>query len=260
MARKTPYNLAVAGDKICSAHRSAGDGSDHKLPVLPPLSHFGGFVNGLLALSRMIDRINNAIGKASTWLILVVVIISAGNAVVRYAIDWSSNGLLEIQWYLFSAVFLLGAAYVLNKNEHIRIDVIFGRWSPRAQTWIDVFGIIVFLMPMVIMTTYMSWTVFMLAWTSGEGSANPGGLIRWPVRLLMPVGFFMLFMQGISELIKRFAFLTGAGPNVLDKAQGPSAEEQLAEEIKKHHVAAEVVDIVGMDKQMIGNGGKGDGK
>ena len=201
---------------------------------------------------------NEAIGKATTWLILLVVFISAGNAVVRYAIDWSSNALLEIQWYLFSAIFLLCAGYVLKKNEHIRIDVIAGRLSERAQNWIDVFGIIVFLLPMVILTMYLSWFVFTLAWTSGETSANPGGLIRWPVRLLMPVGFFLLLLQGLSELVKRIAFLTGKGPNPLEKKGEKSAEEQLAEEIKKHHVAPEVVDIVGMETGMVDDklGGK----
>jgi TRAP-type mannitol/chloroaromatic compound transport system permease small subunit len=208
-------------------------------------------VNNLLAFSRLVDRLNEAIGKATTWLILIVVVISAGNAVFRYAFDWSSNGLLEIQWYLFSAVFLLCAGYVLNKNEHIRIDVIAGRLSDRAQNWIDVFGIIVFLLPMVLITMYLSWFVFTLAWNSGETSANPGGLIRWPVRLLMPVGFFLLMLQGLSELVKRLAFLTGAGPNVLDKAEGPSAEELLAAEIKKHQVSGEIADIVHMSDEMV---------
>jgi TRAP-type mannitol/chloroaromatic compound transport system permease small subunit len=215
-------------------------------------------VNALLAFSRAVDRMNEAIGKATTWLILVVVVISAGNAVVRYAIDWSSNALLEIQWYLFSAVFLLCAAYVLKKNEHIRIDVIFGRFSARTQNWIDVFGFIVFFMPMVMLTLYLSWYTFTLAWTNGEMSANPGGLIRWPVRLMMPVGFFLLLLQGLSELVKRFAFLAGAGPNVLDKAEGPSAEELLAEEIRKRQVSGEVADIVHMSDEMVGDklGGK----
>ena len=213
-------------------------------------------MNALLAFSRVVDRMNEAIGKATTWLILVVVVISAGNAVVRYAFDWSSNGLLEIQWYLFSAVFLLCAGYVLNKNEHIRIDVIAGRLSPRAQNWIDVFGIIVFLLPMVIMTMSLSWPVFMNAWNTGETSANPGGLIRWPVRLLMPVGFFLLLLQGLSELVKRLAFLTGRGPNPLDKVKTKSAEEELAEEIKRHRVSAEVIDAVEANKDMLRNGGK----
>ena len=215
-------------------------------------------MNALLGFSRGVDRLNEAVGKATIWLILIVVVISAGNAVFRYAFDWSSNGLLEIQWYLFSAVFLFCAGYVLNKNEHIRIDVIAGRLSPRAQNWIDVFGIVVFLLPMVIMTMLLSWPVFMNAWVSHETSPNPGGLIRWPVRLLMPVGFFLLLLQGLSELVKRIAFLTGKGPNPLEKKGEKSAEEQLAEEIKKHHVAPEVVDIVGMETGMVDDklGGK----
>jgi TRAP-type mannitol/chloroaromatic compound transport system permease small subunit len=208
-------------------------------------------VNALLAMSRSIDRMNEAVGKVTIWLILVVVVISAGNAVFRYTFDWSSNALLEVQWYLFSAVFLLCAAYVLKKNEHIRIDVIAGRLSARAQNWIDVFGIVVFLLPMVIMTMTLSWPVFLNAWHTGEMSANPGGLIRWPVRLLMPIGFFLLLLQGLSELVKRIAFLTGNGPNPLEKVGEKSAEEQLAEEIKKHHVAPEVVDIVGMETGMV---------
>lgn len=208
-------------------------------------------MNALLAFSRLVDRTNDAIGKAMTWLILIVVVISAGNAVVRYAIDWSSNAFLEIQWYLFSAIFLLSAGYVLNKNEHIRIDIFFSRYSPRAQNWVDVFGFLVFFAPMVILTLYLSWHTFTLAWTTGEGSPSPGGLIRWPVRLLMPVGFFLLLLQGISELIKRLAFLTGNGPNALAKTEGPSAEDLLAAEIKKRQIGAEVVDIVKMSDDMI---------
>jgi TRAP-type mannitol/chloroaromatic compound transport system permease small subunit len=213
-------------------------------------------VNALLAFSRSVDRLIEAVGKSTIWLILIVVVISAGNAVFRYAFDWSSNGLLEIQWYMFSAIFLLCAGYVLYKNEHIRIDVIAGRMSPRAQNWIDVFGIVAFLLPMVVLTMYLSWAVFMNAWVSGETSPNPGGLVRWPVRLLLPVGFFLLLLQGLSELVKRFAFLTGRGPNVLDKHKGPTAEELLAEEIRKRQVAEEVVDIVGMSKEMV-NGKQG---
>jgi TRAP-type mannitol/chloroaromatic compound transport system permease small subunit len=213
-------------------------------------------VNALLVFSRGVDRLNEAIGKATTWLILVVVVISAGNAVFRYAADWSSNGLLEIQWYLFSAVFLLCAGYVLKKNEHIRIDVIAGRMSARAQNWIDVFGIVVFLFPMVILTMTLSWPVFTNAWHTGEMSANPGGLIRWPVRLLMPVGFFLLLLQGLSELVKRLAFLTGRAPNPLEKVRTKTAEEELAEEIKKHHVSAEVMDAIEASKDMLRNQGK----
>lgn len=208
-------------------------------------------MNFLLQFSRLIDAISEAVGRAAIWLILVVVLISAGNAVSRFAFDLSSNAMLEIQWYLFSAIFLACAAYVLKKNEHIRIDVIAGRLSERAQNWIDVFGILVFLLPMAVLIAWLSWPVFMNAWTSGEGSPNPGGLIRWPVRLMLPLGFALLILQAVAELIKRLAFLTGHGPNVLAKEKGPSAEEELAAEIKKHQVAPEVADIVHMNHEMI---------
>lgn len=202
-------------------------------------------MNFLLQFSRLIDGISEAVGRAATWLILVVVIISAGNALSRFALNLSSNAMLEIQWYLFSAIFLFCAAYVLKKNEHIRIDVVTGRFSDRAQNWIDIFGILVFLLPMALLIAYLSWPVFMNAWTTGEGSPNPGGLIRWPVRLMVPIGFALLILQAVSELIKRVAFLTGTGPNVLSKESGPSAEEELVEAIKKHHIGPQVVDIVG---------------
>ncbi|MBI5786356.1 MAG: TRAP transporter small permease subunit [Rhodocyclales bacterium] len=208
-------------------------------------------MNAMLRLASGIDAVNERIGRTTIWLVLVVVLISAGNALSRYALNMSSNAWLEIQWYLFSGIFLLCAAYVLQKNEHIRIDVIAGRLSERAQNWIDVFGILVFLLPMALIIGYLSWPVFMNAWNSGEGSPSPGGLIRWPVRLLMPVGFAMLVLQAISELIKRIAFLAGKGPNPLHKLKGPSAEEELAAEIKKHQVAPEVADIVYMNADMV---------
>ncbi|OHC62739.1 MAG: sugar transporter [Rhodocyclales bacterium GWA2_65_20] len=174
-------------------------------------------MQALLKLSGMIDRVNAGIGKLATWLVLVVVVVSAGNAVMRYTIGWSSNGLLEIQWYLFSAIFLLCSGYVLLQNEHIRIDVVAGRLAPRTQNWIDVCGILFFLLPMALIVLYLSWPVFINAWQSGEISANPGGLVRWPVRLLLPVGFLLLTLQGLSELVKRVAFLAGRGPNPLDR-------------------------------------------
>ena len=214
-------------------------------------------MNALLSLSRGIDELNERVGKAMTWLILIVVVISAGNAVVRYTIDWSSNSLLEIQWYLFSAVFLLSAGYVLKRNEHIRIDIVTGRMGPRAQNWIDVFGILVFLLPMALMTMTLSWPVFTLAWSSNEMSANPGGLVRWPVRLLMPIGFFLLTLQGIAELIKRIAFLTGKAKNPLEKERAKTAEEELAEEILKHRGAPEAVVAADAAKGMLGNGDQG---
>ncbi len=208
-------------------------------------------MNFLLQFSHLIDATSERVGRATIWLILIVVLISAGNAVSRFAFNLSSNAMLEIQWYMFSAIFLFCAAYVLKKNEHIRIDVIAGRLSERAQNWIDVFGILVFLLPMAIMIAWLSWPVFMNAWHSGEMSSNPGGLIRWPVRLLLPLGFALLILQAVSELIKRVAFLAGAGPNVLKKESGPSAEEELAAEIKKHQVAPEVADIVHMNHEMV---------
>jgi TRAP-type mannitol/chloroaromatic compound transport system permease small subunit len=208
-------------------------------------------MQGLLNLSRLIDGMNQWIGRAATWLILVVVIISAGNAVTRFAFNISSNALLEIQWYLFSAIFMLCAAYVLNRNEHIRIDVVVGRFSARTQNWIDVFGILVFLLPMAGLLAYLSWPVFMNAWTSGEMSSNPGGLIRWPVRLLMPIGFALLVLQGLSELVKRVAFLSGSGPNSLVKEAGPSAEAELAEAIKKHQIGGEIVSFVEANHGMV---------
>ena len=218
-------------------------------------------MNFLLQFSRLVDGVSEAVGRAAIWLILIVVIISAGNAVSRFAFNLSSNAMLEIQWYIFSAVFLACAAYVLKKNEHIRIDVIAGRLSERAQNWIDVFGILVFLLPMALIVGYLSWPIFVNAWHSNELSPSPGGLIRWPVRLLMPVGFALLILQAISELIKRVAFLTGNGPNVLAKATGPTAEEELAAAIKKHQVAPEVADIVNMNHDMaVADGKEGERK
>lgn len=215
----------------------------------------------LLQLSRLIDAISEAVGRAAIWLVMIVVLISAGNAMSRFAFNLSSNAMLEVQWYLFSAIFLFCAAYVLKRNEHIRIDVIAGRLSARSQNWIDVFGILVFLLPMALMIAWLSWPVFMNAWHSGETSPSPGGLIRWPVRLLMPAGFALLILQACSELIKRIAFLTGAGPDPLKKEAGPSAEEELAEVIKKHQVAPEVVSFVEANHAMIEpEGNKGEAK
>ena len=166
-------------------------------------------MQGLLKMSGMIDGMNERIGRATIWLILIVVIISAGNAVSRFALNISSNAMLEVQWYMFSAVFMFCSGYVLNKNEHIRIDVVTGRFSARTQNWIDVFGILVFLLPMAVLLAYLSWPVFTNAWNSGEISQNPGGLVRWPVRLVMPIGFALLILQGISELIKRLVEAQG---------------------------------------------------
>jgi TRAP-type mannitol/chloroaromatic compound transport system permease small subunit len=192
---------------------------------------YGGSVNALLALSRAIDRLNERIGLAVSWLVLAAVLISAANAVVRKTFNVSSNSFLEIQWYLFSVVFLFCAGYTLLRNQHVRIDVIAGRLSKRTQAWIDIFGTLFFLMPMALMIMWLSWPVFMQAYERHEVSTNAGGLIIWPARLLVPIGFLLLILQGWSELIKRVGFLRGLIPDPTDKQDEKSAEEQLAEEI-----------------------------
>lgn len=190
-------------------------------------------MNTLLAFSRLIDALNEFIGRKTYWLILAAVLISAGNAVIRYAFNMSSNAWLEIQWYLFSAVFLFCAGYTLLHNQHIRIDVVTGRLSKRAQAWIDIFGTLFFLMPMAITIMWLSWPVFVDAYQRNEVSTNAGGLIIWPARLMLPIGFLLLVLQGCSELIKRIAFLQGLIPDPTEKPETPSAEEQLAEEIRR---------------------------
>jgi TRAP-type mannitol/chloroaromatic compound transport system permease small subunit len=190
-------------------------------------------MKGLLRLSRAIDALNEHVGRLTYWLILAAVLISAGNAVVRYTINMSSNAWLEIQWYLFSFVFLFCAGYTLLHNQHVRIDVISGQLSGRARAWIDIFGTVFFLMPMAIAIMWLSWPVFLDAYRSGEVSTNAGGLTVWPGRLMLPVGFFLLILQGLSELIKRVAFLRGLIPDPAEKDEGPTDEELLAEALRK---------------------------
>jgi TRAP-type mannitol/chloroaromatic compound transport system permease small subunit len=186
----------------------------------------------LLALSRQIDRMNESIGKAVYWLVLISVLISAGNAIMRYTINYSSNSLLEIQWYLFSAVFLLCAPYTLLRNEHIRIDVVVARFGRRTLTWIDVFGTIFFLLPMTLIIMYLSWPMFWQSFASGERSGDAGGLIRWPAKILVPIGFALLSLQGLSELVKRIAFLKGMIPDPIAEPVDPALieAERAAEE------------------------------
>jgi TRAP-type mannitol/chloroaromatic compound transport system permease small subunit len=188
-------------------------------------------LNALLAFSRAVDWLNERVGQTVYWLVLAAVLISAANAIVRKAFNTSSNAFLEIQWYLFSAIFLFCAGYTLLRNQHVRIDVIAGRLSKRAQAWIDIFGTIFFLMPMALMIMYLSWPVFVQAFQRNEVSTNAGGLVIWPARLLVPIGFLLLVLQGASELIKRIAFLRGLIPDPTEKVDEKSAEEQLAEEI-----------------------------
>jgi TRAP-type mannitol/chloroaromatic compound transport system permease small subunit len=164
-------------------------------------------VQPLLSLSRLIDRLNEFVGKWLAWLVLAAVLISAGNAIVRKVFNVSSNAYLEIQWYLFAAVFLLAAGYTLLRQEHVRIDVISSRFSKRTQIWIDIVGICAFLMPFVIVATRLVWPVVISKFNSGEVSGNAGGLVLWPAWALLPVGLVLLGLQGVSELIKRVAFL-----------------------------------------------------
>jgi TRAP-type mannitol/chloroaromatic compound transport system permease small subunit len=190
-------------------------------------------VTPLLKLSGLIDALNAAVSKAAFWLVLIMTVISAGNASVRFAFNYSSNGLLEIQWYLFAAIFLLCSAYTLQKNEHVRIDVLSGKLSPRGQAVIDIIGTLVFLLPMVILVLWLSLPLVAESYHIQEYSANAGGLIRWPVKVLLPIGFTFLALQGISELIKRFAFLAGLIDDPNTKHKGPTAEEELAAEIAR---------------------------
>lgn len=170
-------------------------------------------MGGLLGLSRGIDRVNTVIGRGVTWLILIAVIVSAGNAIIRKVMNTSSNAWLELQWYLYGAAFLGAAAYTLKENEHIRIDIIYGMWSRRRQHWIDLIGHVLFLMPFVTLMIYFLWPWFLRSYHSGEVSTNSGGLILWPAKLMLLIGFIMLFFQGISEIIKKIAVMRGIIPD-----------------------------------------------
>ena len=185
----------------------------------------------LLAASRQIDRFNEAIGKSMRWLVLAAVLISAGNAIVRKAFSIGSNSLLEIQWYLFAAVFMLGGGYAFLRNVHVRIDFVSSKLSKRTNTIIDILGIVIFLIPLCLILIHLSWPLFVSTWTSGEMSSNAGGLIRWPVMMLIPLGFGLLLLQAFSELTKRFAFLKGLIPEPFSVEGTKSDEEILAEEL-----------------------------
>ncbi|ASS57835.1 TRAP transporter small permease subunit [Rhizobium leguminosarum] len=163
----------------------------------------------LLAASRLIDSISQFMGKISEYMVLFCCLISAGNAIVRYAFNYSSNGWLEIQWYLFAFVVMLGASHALRNNEHVRVDLIYGSVSDRAKIWIDIVGLILFLLPACVFLAWICWPFFALSYQQGEISGNAGGLIRWPVKLILVAGFALLSLQGVSELIKRIAAVTG---------------------------------------------------
>ena len=190
-------------------------------------------MGALLKLSRLIDTGNEWIGKLTMWLVLAAVIISAGNASLRKAFNIGSNASLEIQWYLFAAVFLLAAGYTMLRQEHVRIDVIIGRFSKRTQIVIESVCIVLFLFPFGIAVIELVWPLVVQAYRSGEMSSNAGGLIRWPVYALVPVGFALLLLQGASEFIKRIAFLQGLIDDPTKKVKAKSDEEELAEFLRK---------------------------
>jgi TRAP-type mannitol/chloroaromatic compound transport system permease small subunit len=163
----------------------------------------------LLSISSLIDRINERVGHAVYWLVLVMVLVSSSNAVIRYLFNISSNAWLEVQWYLFATVFLLCAGYTLQRNEHIRIDVLISRLSRRTQIWIDILGTLFFLFPMALLIMVLAWPMVVDSFTRGEMSSDAGGLLRWPIKLMIPLGFLLLLLQGLSELIKKCGILSG---------------------------------------------------
>lgn len=190
-------------------------------------------MQALLKLSRAIDRLNDFVGRWIIWAILASTVISGVNAVVRKAFNTSSNAYLEVQWYLFAAAFLLAAGYTLLQGEHVKIDVVYSRFSRRNQNWIDIFGFAVFLLPVCAVILWLGTPFFLQGLRSGEMSSNAGGLIRWPVYLMIPLGFGLLLLQGVSELIKRIAFQLGLIDDPAQKKAEKSAEEELAEEIRR---------------------------
>ncbi len=195
-------------------------------------------MNALLSLSKSIDSISEWIGRWVAWLVLLAVLISSGNAIMRKAFNMSSNGFLEIQWYLFAAVFLLASGYTLMRQEHVKIDVFSGRFSKRTQIWIDIVGICVFLLPFTFIIIKLAMPLVINAYVTQEVSSNAGGLIRWPVFALLPAGMLLLAMQAVSELIKRMAFLQGLIPDPSKKQGSKTPEEELAEFLLQKEVAA----------------------
>ncbi|MGP3697224.1 TRAP transporter small permease subunit [Rhodobacter sp. NSM] len=186
-------------------------------------------MGGLLSLARFIDRMNEIIGRGVSWLILIAIFISAGNATVRKVLNTSSNAWLELQWYLFGAAFLFAAAYTLKQNEHIRIDIVYGLFSRRVQHWIDLFGHVVFLMPFVLLMLFYLGPYVERSWMMGEVSTNSGGLIIWPAKALLLVGFFLLALQGVSEIVKKIAVMRGIIPDPTPFVSAHEAAEREGE-------------------------------
>jgi len=205
-------------------------------------------LSALLSISRWIDRLSEFIGRWVAWLVLAAALVSALNASVRKIFNTSSNAFLEIQWYLFAAVFLLAAGYTLMRQEHVKIDVVSGRLSKRTQIWIDIIGLSCFLIPFVFIIIKLAMPLVTNAYFTGEMSSNAGGLIRWPVFALLPLGLALLGLQGVSELIKRIAFLQGLVPDPTKKHQAKTPEEELAEALQKEVAAREAAAAAGARK------------
>jgi TRAP-type mannitol/chloroaromatic compound transport system permease small subunit len=163
----------------------------------------------LLAFSRAVDAVNAMFGRVADWLVLLACAVSAGNAFLRYGFSRGSNAWLEAQWYLFAGIVMLGASYTLFRNEHVRVDLVYGALRERARLWVDVLGIALFLLPAMALLAWMTWPFFLDSWMRNETSSSPDGLLRWPVKILLPLGFALITAQGMSELIKRVALLRG---------------------------------------------------
>ncbi|WP_421997661.1 TRAP transporter small permease subunit [Reyranella sp.] len=166
-------------------------------------------MRSLLWFSGIVDKVNEKIGNVCNWLVLLACVVSGGNAMIRYAYDRSSNAWLEMQWYMFAVIVMFGASYTLKRNEHVRVDLLYMMLRRRGQLWIDILGTLIFLLPTCTILAWLSWPFFMQSYATFEGSSNAGGLLRWPIKLVMPVGFVLVALQGLSELIKRVAFLNG---------------------------------------------------
>jgi TRAP-type mannitol/chloroaromatic compound transport system permease small subunit len=166
-------------------------------------------VKHLLKFAFAMDWTSERFGRIASWAVLISAAVSAGNAFVRYGFDWSSNSLLEIQWYMFAWMVMVGAPLVLKLNEHVRVDLIYGKLKGNGPVYVDLFGLLVFLLPVCGLLAWMCWPYFWGVMVSGEMSQNAGGLIRWPATLALPVGFTLVFLQGIGEIIKRLAYLSG---------------------------------------------------
>ena len=209
----TAFQCLVTSAGACGTIKSAAWAAGIWLPYEPAAFWIGlaAFVGGAIAaplqFSALVDAVNEKVGVICNWLVLIACVVSAGNAMVRYAYDYSSNAWLEVQWYMFAVIVMFGAAYTLKRNEHVRVDIFYMTLGRRGQLWIDILGTLIFLLPTCAILAWLSWPFFMQSYNVLEHSSNAGGLVRWPIKLVLPVGFALVALQGLSELIKRVAFL-----------------------------------------------------